>query len=266
VRITPIILAVLGAALALTAFVLYPKRTAELPPPASSTLAVDTTGPIEAIRYRVAQSAPAIARIIVSVVLPSGEPAGAVSLKVAPPDGISFAQCRAPACVTSPALGSASSIWTKQLAFMPTVAGQVANAEFPVKARNFGVTFNGVTAAAAIPEVIYDGPNNLGAVLIAAYRIPSAASYDWSSSFLSADPTRSPTTFHERLPSGDTPARAAIGINHDAQEHDANMTFWAGIVAGLAAGAILSAIQEFLHGVRRPLRSLGRNSGGEDAR
>jgi hypothetical protein len=110
-----------------------------------------------------------------------------------------------------------------------------------VKAHNFGVTFNGVTAAAAIPEVL-----SKGASLITSYHIPSASSYDWSSyptAFLSS----SGATWDEALISGDTVGWVASGINHIAQANDDSTTFIAGALLGLAGGAILSAVQEALH-------------------
>ncbi|MGO9144012.1 MAG: hypothetical protein ACLP70_21620 [Streptosporangiaceae bacterium] len=46
-----------------------------------------------------------------------------------------------------------------------------------MKARSFGVAYNGITASAAIPEFIYRGPGT--PIFLVGYDIPSAASYDW---------------------------------------------------------------------------------------
>jgi hypothetical protein len=125
---------------------------------------------------------------------------------------------------------------------------QSATTHFLVKAGSFGVTYNSVTAAAAIPEILLlghsaeSGPGNLSVV----YNLPSASSYDWSS-----DPTSSVTNsqaaWDETVIGDDTPGRAVVGINHAAQSDDDTRTFIAGALLGLAGGALLSGVQEALH-------------------
>ena len=119
-----------------------------------------------------------------------------------------------------------------------------------MKAPNFGVASNGVTVAAAIPEIAFTGSK--GANLIATYHIPSADNYDWSSDPPSTLSNSGAAWTEAVLPgsiynSGDTAGRVASGINHTAQANDDTKTFIAGALLGLAGGALLSAVQEALH-------------------
>jgi hypothetical protein len=128
-----------------------------------------------------------------------------------------------------------------------------------VQAHHFGVTSDGVTAAAAIPEITFTGSK--GAGLIAAYRIQSASSYDWSS-YPPFTLTNSGAVWHEAVLPGsiynpaDTAGRVASGINHTAQANNDTKTFIAGALLGLAGGALLSAVQEALHASDLPLPGL----------
>lgn len=126
-----------------------------------------------------------------------------------------------------------------------------ATADFFVKAHSFGVTSNGVTASAAIPEVLYQGPGKL--TLLASYNIPSAASYDWSS-FPIAAAKDFTALWQQNLVGGDTPGRVAVGINHAGQARDDDKTFLAGALVGLAGGALIAAAQEVLNARDRPAR------------
>jgi hypothetical protein len=74
--------------------------------------------------------------------------------------------------------------------------------------------------------------------------VPSAGGYDWSS----FPPTvrDSTVTWQQLLRQGDSPGRAAAGINHAAESDAANWTFFAGILAGCAASAFLAAVQLLL--------------------
>jgi hypothetical protein len=123
---------------------------------------------------------------------------------------------------------------------------------FTVNVADFGMSFNGITASAAIPKIGYLGPGTPD--LYVRYPIPSASSYDWSSL-----PTLRVTnsyaeweTATANTPAGvqaeaSTPGQIAVGINHARQATDTDKTFAAGALLGLAGGAILSAVQEALH-------------------
>ncbi len=113
-----------------------------------------------------------------------------------------------------------------------------------MKAGHFGETFDGVNAYAAIPDITYRGPGK--PYLEAAYHIPSAASYDWSS-VPTEEVGRSVAVWEEPIPPGETAALVAVGINHAAQTDDENKTFIAGALVALAGAAILTAVIEAVH-------------------
>jgi hypothetical protein len=243
--LAPLVLAVLGLALLVAAFVLYP-RTPEPAAPASTTL--DIIAPsnyaasaIAEIDYTVDQVRPDVARLTISLVLDiRAYRSVEAGLTVTPPAGTVFVGCPR----SHPECGGT---WGEKLSFK---FPGVATAHVFVKARSFGVNSDGITAAAAIPAISFAGSK--GANLIAAYRIPSASSYDWSAdppSRLSGsgavwDETVTPGTIYS---GGDTPGRVASGINHAAQANDDTRIFVAGALLGLAGGALLSAVQEALH-------------------
>lgn len=124
-----------------------------------------------------------------------------------------------------------------------------------MKAHSFGVTTNGVTAAAAFPNITFGGVHQ-HPLLIMDYQIPAANTYDWSS-----NPTiglgANHATWEEPVISGNqqqsfgstglTPARVATGINHTAETNDNTLTLVAGVLFGLAGGALVAAVQEALH-------------------
>lgn len=121
---------------------------------------------------------------------------------------------------------------------------------FTVNVADFGMSFNGITAAAAIPKIGYIGAGT--PIVSVYYPIPSASSYDWSS-FPATTVTNSYAMWTiavakigaQALPF--TRGQVAFGINHARQATDSKKTFVAGALLGLAGGAILSAVQEALH-------------------
>jgi len=168
---------------------------------------------------------------------------------VAPPFGTAFRGCHLPSCRIQGTGITSASIWTDRLTFRPVNSAGTATADFFVKARSFGVTSNGVNATVVVPEVIYQGQGN--PILLTAYRLRSASSYDWSSSPAAAV-TSTVATWQQDLASGDTPGRAAVGIDHSAQTNDDIKIFIAGALLGIAGGAIIAAVQEAMHLGGRP--------------
>jgi hypothetical protein len=247
--VTPVVLGSIGVAFLLIAFFLYP-RTTELPSPAYPRLGVSATFPIAFIDYTVVQVTPTVAEIKMQATLPTGTPspparAPAALLAVSPPFGVGFRSCRPPACQVRRNRITEASFWIKRLTFRPAAgsAGEAA-ADFFVNARSFGVTSNGTNASAAIPEVVYDGPGT--PMLLVLYRLQSASSYDWSASPVAAV-TSSAAQWQQNLMKGDTPGRAAVGIDHAAQTGDDIEIFVAGALLGIAGGAIVAAVQEAMH-------------------
>jgi hypothetical protein len=236
-------LAFVGVALFLGGLKLYPS-TNEPPTPPYANLGISSTFPIGYILYSVDQVSPSIAKIKVVTELPVGapKPTAAAQLVMAPPIGTRFETCPIPACQFTP--HSEISVWQKPLSFTKTGNTVEAVDYFFVKARDFGDTYNGVTAAAAIPSVVYKGPGM--PTFYTQYRIPSASSYDWST-FPTQFANGTFASWAEPVTNGETSGKAAVGIDHANQATADNHTFLAGALIGLAGGALLSAIQEALH-------------------
>jgi len=248
--VTPVALFVAAAAFAIIALELYPSTT-QLPTPPYATLGVTSVaGPVQIIRYLVAQVSPTRAEMLVTVQMPYGtkDPApGAVAVLAAPPIGTRFTTCPAPNCKFEPSRDFTS--WAKPLIFSMkrNAAGQLvptAETGFLVDASGFGVTHNSTTASAAIPQVLYKGGGS--PTLLAQYNIPGASSYDWSS-FPTEFANNRFATWSELVTGGDADGRAAVGINHASQSSQTDDTFIAGALIGLAGGALLSGFQEAMH-------------------
>jgi hypothetical protein len=256
---TPVILAAVGVAMGVGAFALY-SSPSELPTPPYATLQLASSFPIADIDYTVDQISSSIAEIKIEVELPAGTlhpPAGASNARLflAPPFGTGFQTCPKPptglALLTTPFCYSAGQqlyVWVQPLKFT-TVRFQfsitgAAFADLYVRAHSFGETYNGITAAVAIPAVTYDGSGM--PLLEAQYNLPAASSYDWSA-FPTQFANGSYARWNEQLSSGVTEGKTAAGTNHANEADDNNKTFIAGVLFGLAGAALLSAVQEALH-------------------
>jgi hypothetical protein len=248
---TPAALFLATALFAGIALALYPS-TAQLPTPPYASLGLTSdAGPVQLIKYRVAQVSPARAEMLVTVEMPPGpklpEP-GAVDVLAAPPIGTRFATCPAPNCKFVASRDFTS--WAKPLIFsmQPNGAGHLvptAETGFLVASSDFGVTYNSTTASAAIPQVLYEGGSGTP-TLLTQYNIPDASSYDWSS-FPTEFANNRFATWSELVTSGDVGGRAAVGINHANQSSQSDDTFIAGALIGLAGGALISGFTEAMH-------------------
>jgi hypothetical protein len=240
--LTPIVLALIGVVLFLVAIALY-SSPGELPTPPYATVGVVSLRPIGDIIYAAQQVSPSIAMVTIKVDLPGGTANPTAGTEIAkavffPPIGIKFQTCSSP-CESAP--DGMEMSWAKPLILEKN---DYAEATYFVKDNDFGLTYNGIDASAAIPEVYYKGPGT--PTLQAQYDIPSASSYDWSS-FPALYANDIFATWEEPVANGRVPGRAAVGINHAEQASDDNKTFFAGALIGLAGGALLSAVQEALH-------------------
>jgi hypothetical protein len=240
--LTPVVLAFIGLMLILAAIALY-QSPSELPTPQYANVGIQSSFPIAYIRYSVRQVTPSIAKIDITAELPVGakSPAAGRSpqLVVFVPEGVPFYDCPKSACQPSDIQE-----WTHLLIFRKDGIVFASSASVLVRASHFGETFNGVTASAAIPAIVYKGPGTPTAYV--EYRIPSASSYDWSA-FPTQFANGAFASWAEVVTDGDVTGRAAVGINHANQSKDDNKTFLAGALLGLAGGALLSAVQEALH-------------------
>ena len=260
--LVPAILAALGLVLLLIAVGLYPSL-AEQPAPPYPFLRVIAGFPVQVIVYRPVQLTPATAEIKITLALPLGTqapPPGAPKARVviAPPYGVRFTTCPAPGC--QPAAQGPGEAWIRSLDFRPGPGSGRASTEFLLRARHFGVTVNGVTAAAPLPDVTYQGPGTPR--LVSSFVIPSGSSYDWSS-VPQAAANRAGVVFQEDITAGLLPGRDAVGINHAGQAAQNDRTFVAGILLGLAGGALLGAVQEALHAVGRSPPETGQGAASD---
>lgn len=245
---TAMVLAVISLVLFLVTAGLYPSTT-QLPVPLSSTLTLQATQPVASITYEVDQVSSSVAEMKVTILLPVGAlipPANTpvVGLVVSPPIGTSFTTCPAPAC-KSEAKGISS--WKVLLAFRPFTSPNgtsgIAFADFFVRAHGFGGTYNDVNASVVAPAVMYYGSGT--PTLLTQYNIPDAAKYDWSV-FPLAFAGSTFATWSEPITSGQITARVADGTDFANQGKDNYHTFLAGVILGLAGGALLTALQETL--------------------
>jgi hypothetical protein len=242
--VTPVVLALVGFALLPVALLLYPSP-AESSAPTYSRISVLTNQRITFITYAVVQVKPALAKIEIEVVRATPQPpttsAAYANLVMGPPVGTSFPNCYG-GCkrIVGPL---PDFIWTVPLAF--NSAGQ-AFEYFLVKARSLGVSDNGINALAALPEIFYDGTG--APEVLVGYRIPAAASYDWSA-LPPAAFTGSTVSWTEPIAGYDTPTKIAVGINQARQSSDNHLAFIAGALIGVAGGAVLSAIQKGLENI-----------------
>jgi hypothetical protein len=241
-------LAVISLVLFLVTAGLYPSTT-QLPVPLSSTLALQTTQPVASITYEVDQVSSSVAEMKITILLPVGAPfppanTPIVGLVVSPPIGTSFTTCPAPMCKSE---SNGVSSWKVLLGFRPFTSPNgtsgIAFADFYVRAHSFGGTYNDVNASVVAPAVIYHGSGT--PTLLTQYNIPDAARYDWSV-FPLDFASSTFATWSEPVSSGQISARVADGTDFANQGKDNYHTFLAGVILGLAGGALLTALQETL--------------------
>ncbi len=244
--LTPLVLFAMGVLLGLVAyFVVYPSPETGISAPPYAHIEIVTSVPVSTVAVGMGQVTHGVAKINVLVNLANGvspPPAGAEELiGVALPVGTTFYDCHAN-CTNY------TSIYQSAEARQLTFKSGTASALFGVNAANFGVNFDGIDAYAAIPEVTLklQGPGSENPTFLAAFSIPSAASYDWSS-FQTEEIKGSFIAWKEALASSDTAGRTTVGIDHAREANDETLNFLAGALIGLAGAAILAAIQEALH-------------------
>ena len=253
--LTPLVLSALGVLLGLVAyFVVYPSPETGIPAPSYSRISIDTSVPISSMGVSIDQVTDSVGRITVSLLLPPGvsiPPASAKNdITVELPTGADFYNCEE--CVNVPPVDyiyGVTSFVMEKLIFtkysIPGFFSGSARVSLELTPSNVAMNFDGINAYAAIPEVTLTGQAR-GALLLAAFHIPSASSYDWSSS-PPENVESSEVDWNEFLKTGDTAGRTTVGINHARMANDATLNFLAGALIGLAAAAILSAVQEALH-------------------
>ena len=224
----------------------------ELAAPPFATISLTSTFSIAEILYTVTPVSSTIADITIAVNLPhnvSSVPARAPAAKLylEIPSGATFQTCPPPSCGF--VRGDDEYSWFQPLNFDGQDQGSGdtdATATFTVKARNFGYVLNDTNASAAIPRVVFLGPGSLAPILYTKYIVTSADNYNWSSFQPQLTSTRE-IAWDEPVAGGDTQGLAASGVNYANEAKDSDDTFLAGAFVGLAGGALLAALQEFLH-------------------
>jgi hypothetical protein len=246
--LVPIVLAVIGLALLLGGFLTYPRRPQPSAPLSGFVSVVGFSRYVDAhmglIFYTVDQLHPDLSRVTVQVLMGSSPPPGArADMQLSGLGATTVTRC-SPSCTE---MGGPPGTWDAEPYFATDWA---ATAYFFVRARSFAVAANGATAEAAFPGLIFTGSHPT--VVRLTYHIPSANTYDWSST-PAATLTSSravwtePVTPGTAFMQGVTQPRVATGINHAAETHDSTLTLWAGVLFGLGGGALVAAVQEALH-------------------
>ena len=227
----PGVLFIIGAALLLTAWMLYP-RTPERPSPAANHLTIASTTPLSYIEYDITQHADT-GKAELDITLTAANKRGArgagAGIVVRPPAGTHLVRCK-PAC-TKP-------YWSEELSFGNSTE---VTATIYMRAHDFGMVSGRVTTSVMIPEIDYESKGTPTAYV--GYNIPSASSYDWSS-YPPTSIEKSSAVWNEDLTQRVTGGRIAVGINPAARKIDDTKTFIAGALLGLGGGALLSAVQE----------------------
>jgi len=240
----PLIFFVVAIGLGIFTFsVVYPSAETGIPEPYYSTMTMDTSAPIYSVGVAIEQKTPTTAAVGISIELvhsASARPeSGSVLLIL--PTGITFncdphADCHNYTSV-------APSVEIERLRFK----SGYAFCAFFINRHNFSVNFDDINAYAAIPGVILHlkGSGSENPLMAVGFHIPAAASYDWSS-FPSRE-RGSNIDWIEPLVKGETPGRVIDGTNHARQKTDANLTFLAGALIGIAGAALLIGFQEAMH-------------------
>ncbi len=251
--LVPTVLGAIGVAVIAVGLWMYPQRH-EVSAPSVPTMSIFGSSPyvndhMQIIYYTVWQDRPGVARVEVDVQL-GGSPYvnGGYSVPRGARTTIEFtAGARILACSPNCSLtegegvGSTSPLFQHAGSLPPT-----ATAVFDVRARNYQVAANGVTAAVGLPDLVFYGTSQ--AELELDYRnFPSADSYDWSS--LPGEVIHKSDVFWSEsvLPGGVTSARVVTGVNQAAQQQDSNFTLAAGVLFGIGGSALVAAAQEALH-------------------
>lgn len=129
-----------------------------------------------------------------------------------------------------------------------------ADLTFLVRARNFNLAANGVNASVAIPDIDYRISSRhawsyITPAFIAIYGLSSSSSYDWSTSPPTViSDSKSSIAWDHPLTIGENAGRGAVGINYGRQASNNTKMFIAGVLVGLAVGAMLAAVYELMHG------------------
>lgn len=223
---------------------------AELAAPPFTTIQLQSEFPIRGILYSVSEPASSITDIAIFVELPANQPhvpakAPAARLWLEMPSGINFQKCPADRCSFD--RNDNEYVWFQRLDFKYEDSNRKSGeavARFSVKAHSLGYANNDINSSAAIPAVVFSGPGSAATMLYTRYNVPAADSYDWS--FRPQWATSSQVQWGEPVSSAaeGTVTAGTDQANVSKQNYE---TLLAGALIGLAGGALVAAVQEWLH-------------------
>jgi hypothetical protein len=238
----------IGAGFGIFTFsVVYPSAETGILQPYYSSMQIDTAAPIDVFGVTVAQKTPTLASMIIVIDLVKSASArpedGSILLHL--PIGMTFYCDPTVYCRNRTSISPSAEI--EPLRFKSGTATCI----FFINAHNFSVNSDRINAYAAIPDIILHltGQGSENPTMAVSFRIPSASSYDWSSP--ANERRASEVAWIESLTGGETPGRVIDGTNHTRQRTDANLTFLAGALIGVAGAALLISIQEAMHAFDR---------------
>ena len=234
VILTPIVLFLIGSALIVVAFELYPRPKTPLTPAFATLIIAAPNAQLANVNYTISPVSSSRTKVNVTLALLSNRAHGKIAVvDLDLPSGMAFTNCSRGDCSKK----------EEDLSFQ---TGRPAEAGFTVfvNNKNMGVSNNNLTASVAIPEVYYT--TSQPPILFTTYHINSANSYDWSS-FPPKYLYKSSAIWDEPLVPGDTVGRVVEATDHTAQSKDDNRIFIAGALIALGGAAILTALIEAVH-------------------
>lgn len=245
-------MAVIGLALLVGGLLMYSYAApGELAAPPFTIIQLQSKFPIAGILYDVSEPTASITDISIYVQLPTNQlhapvKAPAAELWLEMPPGIDFQSCSRDSCRFDP--NDEEYVWTQRLDFkyedFDTKSGE-AVAKFFVKAHSLGYANNEINSSAAMPRVVFSGPGSAETTLYTRYNVTSADNYDWSTFRPQLASTRE-VLWSEPVTNA-AEGTVVTGTDQANVSKQNRETLFAGALIGLAGGALVAAVQEWLH-------------------
>jgi hypothetical protein len=241
-----------GVVASASSYAIRPDR-ADVIGPAFSSVLVESEAPIAILDFEVHRDEPDTSTVFISAKVFTGGSG-------APPDGsifFTFPRDAEPAeCVEPrPCLHLKDSyFWTAALKYDDLGSATVT---IPVRGERYAFDDNGVSAAAALPEVEYQG--NPDSQLNVKYAMDDPSAYDWTG----IPPSVLRPGFivwTEQVDDGRVDPQVVTGLDRTAANRDRSSEFLAGALIGVAGGAVVGALQEALNVRRRSEKGPGQPS------
>jgi hypothetical protein len=248
--VTPVALALLGIALLLATVVVWPDDN-QPATPSSIYMVIDTSLPINLIKYDVMVLGPDRYQIGLLLQAPSVSSNSVANVSIYLPRGWQFGSCtrigfsscrRSPIASQQGYYPGSTGDWVMRVAGVSLL--RVGYLDINIRGASFGYATNGLQESVAMPQIQFD--SNVNCELAVVYQgLPDPQKYDWSG-FPTDELTSGYASWIEQVTNGVEPGRVAVGIDHTAQSRDDLATFLAGALVGLAGAALIGAVQESL--------------------